>query len=639
MAAVFDYEIKDRVRSAIDIVELLGGYMQLRRQGANYVGQCPFHDDRRPSLHINATRQIWKCWVCDVGGDVFSFLMLREQLSFPEALEMLATRCGIELPAKSGGRRVDGGGKQDMLAAMAWVVNQYHRYLAVEADAESARDYLLQRGIDRESITSFQIGYAPDQWNWLCDRFTATGQPLSLLHSVGVAAKSERGSIYDRFRGRVIFPINDPQGRCVALGGRVLPGADRDTAKYINCAESPLYQKHQLLYNLDSAKSAIVSSRTAVVMEGYTDVIMAAQMGIPNAVAVCGTALGSEHVRVLKRYCDQVVLLLDGDDAGRRRASEILDLFIGHPIDLRIVTLPDDLDPCDYLLREGPDALRNEISRGVDALEYKVDLLMDGANPLTDTHRANAAIEQLIASLARPTPEGVDPSAMKLRREQMLLRLQRRFGLPVELLRSRLKDASEAVARREQNRQSLRHRLADPPRLISSDVPSPTQPHVAPPPPRTPLQYDSLTAIERELFEILVTREDLVPLALEQFDRGCLRSREAKLLFQLYIDNELAGQPLGFESILSLIEDVETKSLLVTIESHASRKHARVPIDARTRLLNLCESIVADQSLAQQEQRLARLADSSLDGDEAVKLLEQFIESAKTQTGIKLPKL
>ncbi|MEA1952179.1 MAG: CHC2 zinc finger domain-containing protein, partial [Planctomycetota bacterium] len=291
-------DVKEQVRQAVDIVDLVGHYIQLRRQGRGYVGLCPWHDDSRPSLQVNPERQSFKCWVCDIGGDVFSFTMQMEGVSFREALEILAERAGIELkarPAPRPGTPEAAGDKQTLYKAMAWAESLYHKYLLESPDAEPARRYLVERGITAESIEKFHIGFAPDRWEWILS-VAEPGQSkqsqsnphsarAKVLEAVGLLGRREGGGTYDRFRGRVLFSIRDTQNRPVGLGGRVLPEfADEKAAKYYNTTDTPLFSKSHLLYGLDVARQYIHKKfdDTALVMEGYTDCIMAHQYGFEN---------------------------------------------------------------------------------------------------------------------------------------------------------------------------------------------------------------------------------------------------------------------------------------------------------------------------------------------------------------------
>ena len=289
-------DLKERVRDAVDITEVVGSYISLRRQGKAMVGLCPWHDDSRPSLQVNHERQTYRCWVCDVGGDVFNFLMRMEKLEFREALEQLADRAGITIPKGRGGLAADD--KAALWKALGWAADRFHDCLRSHPEAAPARDYLAGRGLAAETIDRFRLGYAPPSWDWLLRQAAAAGIATPDLVRTGLAvARQDRSGHYDRFRGRVMFPIRDPLGRCVAFGGRVLPGSD-DPAKYINSPETPLFSKSSMLYGLDTARDAITKSRRAIVVEGYTDCLAARQAGVDDVVAVLGTALGERHAKI-----------------------------------------------------------------------------------------------------------------------------------------------------------------------------------------------------------------------------------------------------------------------------------------------------------------------------------------------------
>ncbi len=386
MSSAQAYDIKERVRQAVDIVELVGSYLQLRREGRNYKALCPWHDDTRPSLHVNPERQSFKCWVCDIGGDIFSFVMKMENVEFPEALAMLAERAGIALKPSRGGKSADTDEKRALYQAMAWAEERFHKCLLSAPEAEPARRYLADRQISADSIERFRLGYAPDRWDWLIKQALSTEITTKVLETVGlIIRKDGGGGHYDRFRGRVLFPIRDVQGRPVALGGRILPQAAAEAAaapaatgaKYINSPETPLFSKSSMLYGMDSARDAIARTKVSVIMEGYTDTIVARQFGFDNTVAVLGTALGEGHIRLLRRFADSITLVLDGDEAGQRRANEILGLFVAEQVDLRIVTLPDGLDPADFLLQRGAEAFRQFLDGAVDAVEHKLGRFLD----------------------------------------------------------------------------------------------------------------------------------------------------------------------------------------------------------------------------------------------------------------------
>jgi len=636
-----DNEVKDRVRSAINIVDLMSSYMELRRQGRNFVAVCPFHDDRRPSMQINSDRQTWKCWVCDIGGDVFSFVMRKEGVPFPEALRMLAERAGIQIdePKTRGGRAANDD-KKSLLAAMKWAVDEFHQCLLQSPEAEKARSYLSDRGITEESIARFKLGYAPDAWSWLIDRGAAKSWKPEVLEAVGLLIKNERGSRYDRFRGRAMFPISDVQSRPIAVGGRILPGAATDSAKYINCNETRLYQKSHQLYGLDLARDAIAKSRQAVVMEGYTDVIMAVQHGIHNAVACCGTALGESHIKLLQRHCDSVVLLLDGDDAGQKRTGQILELFVNAQMDLRILTLPDALDPCDYLLKYNGDKLKEQIRSAVDALEHKLRLVCQGFDPLLDTHRANSALEDVLLTMSHVSHSSLlSNEAMRLRQDQLIARLARQFGIEQSEIRMRLDSIRRQTADREKQRQAFRQEQAAravQPNQESSDA-SPSSVRFSEQtvtPANIAFTFSEMTPTECELFEIMAMHPELAPMAIERFPVTNLSTPTAKKLFQLVLDLELEGHALDFDSVMSVTEDPSLKSVLVSIVERATLKAPLSMMTADERLHSLCERLSGHEDRAQRRSQIQSLETKQLDEEASLLVLHDIVQQARVRHGL-----
>ncbi|TWT90444.1 DNA primase [Pseudobythopirellula maris] len=483
-------DAKEQVRQATDIVDLVGGYMQLRRQGRGYVGLCPWHDDTRPSMQVNPDRQSFKCWVCDIGGDVFSFLMRIEGLEFREALEALADRAGITLAASAPSGPAGGpGDKRALLAALAWAEERFHRCLVSDPAAEPARRYLAERGVSQESITRFHIGYSPDGWDWLAKGAASTPHSSAVLERVGLILPRKSGQGYvDRFRGRVMFPIRDLRSRPIAFGGRVLPElAAREAAggytpaKYVNSPEGPTYSKSDQLYALDLARDSVQKLEQIVVMEGYTDVIMAHQHGVENVVAVCGTALGERHLRLIRRFTDSIALVLDGDEAGRKRANDILELFVANQVDLRILTLPDNIDPCDFIGTpmegqtegRGADAFRALLAAAPDAMEHKLRTATEGMVLTADnTHDATRAVEQVLATLAKTRVGlGEATSAVMLREQGLVARLSRRFGLAEEAIRRRLAELRRGEGRPATVRREEPSLEETAPRLKASSLP------------------------------------------------------------------------------------------------------------------------------------------------------------------------
>ena len=500
-------DAKEQVRQASDIVAVVGSYLELRRQGRLLVARCPWHDDNKPSLQVNPDRQSWKCWVCDIGGDVFNFIMQREGVDFREALGLLADRAGIQLtqvksqPVQPG----SANDKKTLYAAMAWAEQQFHRFLKEAREADSARVYLRERGITDESIKRFHIGFAPNEWQWLVNRAQAAKFSAAVLNAVGLAGTSEKsGRPYDFFRGRVMFPIRDTQHRPIAFGGRILPGMG-DGAKYFNSRETRLYSKHEQLYGIDVAGGAVQTDRHIIVMEGYTDVIMAHQHGVENVVAVCGTAVGAEHVRprsLLRRYADRVTLVLDGDEAGQKRTNEVLELFVAEQVDLRVAKLPAGLDPCDYLQNHGAEAFRQLIEQAPDALGHSLDAALDGLDLQHDVHGANQALEGVLAHVAKaPRLSSESDTALRMREGQILRRIASSFRESEVVLRNRLSEL-RASSKKHQGQPGSES--------------------------REPQQRAELSVDERELFQVLCLKPQLFEVAVESIGPETLADRHRR---------------------------------------------------------------------------------------------------------------
>jgi DNA primase len=617
------YDVKERIRQAIDIVELVGSYLPLRREGRGYKALCPWHDDTRPSLQVNPERQSFKCWVCELGGDIFSFTMKMENVDFPAALAMLAQRAGIQLEPSRGGPKSAGevDEKQSQYRAVAWAEEQFHRYLQQAAEAEPARQYLAERKITSESVNRFRLGFSPNRWDWLIKQSLNSDVSAKALEAVGLIVRRQDGpGHYDRFRGRAMFPIRDVQGRPVAFGGRILPQfAEENPAKYINSPESPLFSKSSMLYALDSARDEMGRSRNAVVMEGYTDTIVARQFGFDNTVAVLGTALGERHIRLLRRFADSITLVLDGDEAGQRRANEILGLFVAEQIDLRIVTLPDDLDPADFLLTRGAEAFREFLESAVDALEHKLNRLTQNMGSRATMHQVNQALEQMLATLAAaPRLQSGTTAQARLREHQILSQLARQFRVSEEELRLRLRD--------------LRRR-AKPGSATRGVEPNDEEVPVLSP----------LSAWERELLEIVLLEPEAVIAAAEEISPEQIETPAAALIFNRCCELSHGGITPTFDRLLLEFDDPAIKNLLVDLDEQGRAKlldeagnikESAEPAAQMRDLLNGMHRARQNKSMDEQSQLLR---EKRLDDAEELAVLNQLIEQERTRQGIQSP--
>jgi len=609
----FDSDIKERVRAATDIVDLIGSRFELRRQGRNYAALCPWHTDSRPSLQINPEKQIWKCWVCDIGGDVFNFVMRDEGLSFPEALKQLAERAGIELTStKTTARRYSkstADAKAEMYRVLEWADKFFHRCLAETEDGQAARKYLIDRGMNEESINSFGIGLAPDGWQNLLNSASEAKFSRQLLEAAGLVKRGDRGGHYDFFRKRVMFPVRDRESRVIAFGGRILPGS-KENAKYINSPETRVFQKSRQLYGLDMAHKALRQSKQALVMEGYTDVITAHQFGIENAVAVLGTAVGQPHLKLLRNYCDSVILLLDGDEAGQRRSGEILELFLHAQLDVRILTLPDGMDPADFLMKNGADELRSALETAVDALEFKMRRVTTGVDPLVDTHRANLAVEDMLSLLAKVPHTGVlSNEAFRIRQNQVLPRLARKFSIPEQSLREQL-----TALRKRQSRYKREDKESEPNQRL--------------------MRPGDLSPFERELLELIIVAPQVAPIALERVQSGWLECEASRQMLDAYQQLEFSGQSLEFEQVLVALENPSLKSLLVTLHEQANAKLRYTNDSPEVRLRDLTHRMGEQQDVVRQQRQVTALEEAQRSESEKLDLLQDVIRQARLRQGL-----
>jgi len=613
-------DAKELVRQAVDIVELVDHYVRLRRQGRNYVGLCPWHDDTRPSFQVNPERQSFRCWVCDVGGDVFSFIMKIEGVGFREALEMLAERAGIDVkparkqPNQSGGP----ADKRTLYQAMAWAEEQYHRFLLDAPEAEPARRYLDERGITPESIARFRLGFAPHERGWIIGRAGNDARRTRILEAVGILAGSEAtGNRYDRFRGRLLFSIRDVQGRPVAFGGRVLPGDDSaGPAKYVNSPETPLFRKSETLYALELAKEAVrrTEPRTVLVMEGYTDVIAAHQAGFGNAVAVLGTALGPAHVRLLKRFAEKIVLVLDGDEAGQRRAGEVLELFVAQQADLHVATLPEGNDPADFLREHGPEAFGELIEvRALRALDHAFAAATRDLDIDRDLSGADRALEQLLSILARaPRLSSATDAQYQAREWRLLGTLALKFRMPEETIRARLREIRRRQAQRSTTAPAGRG-------AGGADSGRPGGPGTAGA--RVPLD-----AAARECLEILVYRPECIAIVRERLGPEAIGSAAGRAVYETMCRLSDAGKSPTFERLLLDLDDPGLKSLLVELDEQGQAKRFDDPEDRLQKLIEVLQKREAEKL---HRARTSALREGTLPEEEAAQVVSQIVQQRR----------
>jgi len=447
-------EVKNRVRDVADVVQVIGEYVDLKKAGTRFTGLCPFHAEKTPSFSVNPQGQFFHCFGCGESGDVFSFLMKHNRLSFPEALEELARKYQIDLPEP---QLSDADRKRVKERETLYRVNEeatviYQQYLDESSGAKKARAYLADRGVPPEVTKSFRLGYAPDpsitSWSFVTSGLQRLKLPIADIERAGLAVKNDRGGYYDRFRDRVLFPILDMTGRVVAFGGRILGDGQ---PKYMNSPESPVFDKSRLLFGLYQHREGIRACRQAIVVEGNFDLLLLAVHGFDNVVAPLGTALTSHHVRSLRGYCDEVVLLFDGDSAGLKAAMRSIPFFLAEQVNARVAVLPPEHDPDSLVLEKGPEGIRDLVSAAAPLAEFVYEYLVKQHGlTLEGKNRIVKELQEIIAA----SSDSMQHSLMTAHFSEML-------GIPLAQFEAGRSHQGEIV---EQDRRPMRQSIAQLPR-------------------------------------------------------------------------------------------------------------------------------------------------------------------------------
>ncbi|HXF71440.1 MAG TPA: DNA primase [Actinomycetota bacterium] len=500
MAGRIRQEDLEAVRERTDIVKLVSGYLTLRKAGHDtMVGLCPFHAEKTPSFSVSPSKGLYHCFGCGAGGDAVRFLQAVEHLTFVEAVERLAKEAGVTLryEGDSPAARRAASRRQALHRANEEAALLYHRTLLEGREAAEARAYLEERGIAREAIEEFQLGYAPGYPDFLLRRLARRFSPEVLLEA-GLASRDAEGGVRDRFRARITFPVHDLAGRAVGFGARVLPGVEGQ-AKYLNTSETPVYRKQELLYNLHRARGEIARAGEAIVVEGYTDVIALWQAGIRNAVATCGTALAEEHLRLLSRFAQRAVLAFDSDEAGMRAAERAYAFHERFPLTPVVLVLPEGLDPADHVRRHGPEAFLEAARAARPLVEYMLRRIV-GRHDLSTVEGQTAAV-----AAALPVLEGLSDPVRQAEYAHLLAEL------------AGVSEASVVIA--------LERRLAGRPAEVA----------------RVAKRASAQERVEREMLRLLARDAGLHRAYLPRLSEEHFRSAQHRRLFGLLREGEDVG--------------------------------------------------------------------------------------------------
>ena len=515
MAGLVPKQVLEDIRFRCDIADVIDSYITLPRKGNVIKTICPFHKEKTPSFNINRQRQIFHCFGCGAGGDVFKFVMMYEQLDFMGAVRLLAERANITLTFDQGG-----GPKADrdlLFDIHEKLAARYHRYLLKHPGAKVARDYLERRNLTADVVEAFMIGYAPDAWDTVTTWAQGEHIPVDKVELAGLVVRREdaRGPnpYYDRFRARVMFPIRNEQGRIIGFSGRTLE-KDPKGAKYVNSPETPLFRKSQVLYALDRARRDIVEKREVIICEGQIDVIRCHQAGFTTAVAAQGTAFTEDHARVLRRYADGVVLVFDSDEAGRNAAIKTSGVFLQAGVAVRVATLPRGEDPDSLILKQGATAFQAALDAAVPALDFQISVLQE---------RDNIATEAGLLRVSKAVLGTISLSPNAVQRDMLVQQASRRLGLSPAALQTEL-------------------------RPMIKPAPEPREPGT--PPPQNQKPRDEL-----RLLEHLTATPAVLPLVQELLPAALIADAQCRALFDAVVAS--AREARGLMDVVAERDDAE----------------------------------------------------------------------------------
>ncbi len=544
MAFIFDQATISRVQQATDIVEIISEHLSLARKGKEMVGLCPFHEDHRPSMYVNPVKQIFKCFACGAGGDAFKFIQMRENLTFGQAVERLAKRAGIEVKPKrttSLPSRQQSDIDPNILArANAWAQKFFVKCLK-EEKGKAALQYLIDRQLSQDSIDKWTLGYAPAGSTELVNAARRSKIGDKLLIDSGLAV-GQFGSLNDKFVNRLMFVITDVTARVIGFGGRTLDGVG---AKYVNSPTTPLFDKSNSVYGLQQARLAIGSQGKAIVMEGYTDVIMAHQFGFENAVATLGTSFTQGHARLLKRYAPSAILVYDSDTAGLEAANRALEVCISQRVDIKIATVPEGKDPCDFLLSDGREAFQKVLDDAVDVFKFKWDRLQKTFESDATLAGRKAAVDEFIQVVSVAINTG---NLNAIETGLIINRLSSILSMPAPAINAEVNKKLKAVRRTAAYQNKNR-------KVVSVD-----------------LGHGLFAAAQKEIVEVLLNDISLLTelderIKPELFDVPILK-KSAELIFEIYKSNPKAQ----LAQILTHIENAEFAGMITTMCEEGAKK-------------------------------------------------------------------
>lgn len=588
----FPQDFIDRVREAVNIVDVIGQYVQLRRTGGNHQGLCPFHNEKTPSFSVSEDKQVYHCFGCKESGNVISFVQKYQGLTFPETIEYLAARAGLPIPQEEGEPHNRGSAKDQLYRVNALAAQFFNEQLKSLPESHEARAYLKKRGLTPALVDTYKIGYAPDGWTGLADFFTAKKVPFTLAEELGLIKKRGGGKSghYDLFRHRLMFPIFSPARQGLGFGGRVL--RDEDQPKYLNSPDSQIFHKGKTFYGLETSVKYIRSEDEIIVVEGYMDWLALAKAGVMNIAATLGTALTPEHAKMIKRYTNKVLVLFDGDNAGRSAAQRSLPILLEQGLLARGLFLPDKLDPDEYLQAHGVDNLKKLIAGAPDLFELISNELWS-ASKSSPTGKV-----ELLDQIAPILAKAADPRLRSLYTDNL----------------SRMMDVSVALIGQSVNAFLAGHAAPQP--RPQAPVPAPA-PAVQPAPAPAKIDLKGLPKAELELLNVILMKEVYLKGAIESGVMDLFSHPGAKLASKRIME-VYRLMPNKFDNLSALLAGEVQPPEVVT--RHLSEPYRSLTNENAAKLLQDCIKRVKEKDLRLKSKELV----SNLRGSNPANSSEQL---------------
>lgn len=580
----------DEVRAANSILDVVSQYVSLKKAGRNHIGLCPFHSEKTPSFTVNEDKEIFHCFGCGSGGNVFSFLMKVEGHSFPEVVRDLAAKSGIELPERdASGTYNDGTAKEDSeKGRIKSLCNDaaalYHKLLMRSSEGEAARAYLKGRGIDAEVAGKWSIGYGGKGWSAFSDTLTKE-DALDLAEKAGILIKGKKDGYYDRFRKRLIFPISDMGGKVVAFGGRILEG---EGPKYVNSPESPVYVKGDILYGLNISKSDIREAGEAIVVEGYMDLLALHSSGIKNVVAALGTALTTSQALLLKRFSSKAVLLFDADSAGLKAAERGLEVLIDSGVSPFVLTLPEGEDPDSFIRENGSGALVAKIKDASPAIDFVIDERLKEGD--LKSPAAEAALIRHVAGLIRRIKDPIE-------RKLTMTRVSKRLSVSEDLISQAAGSAKAPKAERAKVRQAGRPDRPDK-QTNSSQSARPARSS----------KPSGALIVEKMLLALMIEYGEILEEALDKEIIKEFTDPDLRVLAGKIEDIYKSGKDVSPSALMDLLDTANLREMVSAISINEDILKDCSPLD----MYRDCEKKLREYSLLRSERKLKLMLKDAL---------------------------